>query len=76
MELFINELSDIDPLSSETALIPISDNTLFKASMKGDLDKIKQLVEEKGYNPLQFSSSQHTSLHYAARAGNLDILRY
>ena len=51
---------------------------LFKASRRGNLEKVKVIIDETGYHPEQVSlgKPQNTALHYAAGGGALNTLKY
>ena len=52
-------------------------NELYQASKKGDLKKVKELTEEKQFDPLQkVGMFGMNALHYTARFGQLGVLRY
>ena len=52
-------------------------NELFRASRRGDLKKVKELIEEKQFDPLQKEGQFGANvLHYSARYGQLGVLRY
>ena len=52
-------------------------NELFQISARGDLKKVKELIEEKQFDPLQKKGKfGANALHYSARYGQLGVLRY
>ena len=53
------------------------ENELFQASGRGDLKKVKELIEEKQFDPLQKEGQfGGNALHYSAQFGQLGVLRY
>ena len=53
-----------------------SGHELHLVSQKGDLEEVKRLTEEKELNPLQKDKDGMNALHYAARGGQLCVLKY
>ena len=54
-----------------------TENELHLASAMGDLKKVKELVEEKQFDPLQKAGEfGGNALHYSAEFGQLGVLRY
>ena len=49
---------------------------LHQASLRGEIDKIKQLVENQHVNPLLKDKYGDTALHYAAMGGDLSVMKY
>ncbi|MCG8620799.1 MAG: ankyrin repeat domain-containing protein, partial [Proteobacteria bacterium] len=55
----------------------LTKNELFQASGRGDLKKVKELIEEKQFLPLQKEGQFGGNvLHYSARFGQLEVLIY
>ena len=53
------------------------DSRLHKASLNGNLQEVKRLMEEEHLNPLQrVGKTASNALHYAAAQGHIDVLRY
>ena len=50
--------------------------SLHHASLRGDLNKVKNLTEKQNYNPLQRDENGNTALHYAARGDHVNVLQY
>ena len=52
-------------------------NDLHVASLRGDLEEVKRLIENEGFNPLQTESKNgQNALHYAAWGGQLEVMQY
>ena len=49
---------------------------LHLAAMRGDLERVKFLVDNEHQNPLQKNKYGNTALHAAAQGGSLDVLKY
>ena len=55
----------------------VSSNSLLKAADRGDLNRVKKLVNEEKNDPMQTSKyGGYSALHYAARKGKLNIIIY
>jgi ankyrin repeat protein len=50
---------------------------LFDAAKKGNLEELRRLVEEEGYDPSGWTNSMgSTPVHYACVHGHLDVVKY
>lgn len=49
---------------------------LYAAAEKGDLEKVKTLVEVEHCNPLDQDEQGYNALHWAAVGGSVNILKY
>ena len=77
----LQEAIDTSSDQSPDVLRPINQPplSLFKAAHKGDLEKVKKLVEKNDFSePMQNESQTggYSALHYAARSGQLHIVQY
>ena len=64
-------------LDTQASKKQVSSNLLFKAADRGDLNRVKKLVNEGKEDPMQTSKSGgYSALHYAARKGKLNIIMY
>ena len=61
MEVDLDIFEEID-----TSFLSSNDVTLLNAAHKGDLDKVKKLIEEENRNPHQTGKYGNSLLHYAA----------
>ena len=49
---------------------------LHMAAYRGELDSVKQLIEDKEHNPLQVDKNRDNALHYTALGGHLPVMKY
>ena len=62
---------------AESASLIIMEAALCEACLLGDLESIKYLIDECGVDPKSCQDEDgDTPLHYAARKGELSVLRY
>lgn len=52
------------------------DELCFIQALEGDLKRLQHLLEKKGVPPDLLDSAGYTALHYACRAGHLEIVSY
>ena len=72
MEVDLDIFEEID-----TSFLSSSDDvTLLNAAHRGDLDKVKKLIEEENRNPYQTGKYGNSLLHYAAAGGRINVLQY
>ena len=52
-------------------------NELHRASYRGDLEEVKRLIEEEGFNPLQtVGEYEKNALHFAAAGGHTTVIKH
>jgi ankyrin repeat protein len=78
----LRDLRDEPYLRMEAKLLvrPAPDDSseleLHLAAGRGELDSVKQLIENKELNPLQIDKNGFNALHYTAVGGHLPVMKY
>ena len=57
-----------------TILKPVSENEFHLAAYQGDLEKVKNLIDD-GHNVSQENFRNQNALHFAAINGNLELVK-
>ena len=60
MEMDLDIFEEVD-----TSFLLSDDATLLNAAHRGDLDKVRKLIEEENHNPYQTGKYGNSLLHYA-----------
>ena len=67
-------------MEREAAKLRLPDDSsgleLHQASLRGEIDTVKQLVETENVNPLLKDERGDTALHWAAMGGGLSVMKF
>lgn len=78
-DIVLRDLKDEAYLGYEAKLRPpdhSSVSDLHQGSLRGELDRVKYLIEQKKLNPLQVDQNGDSALHFTAEGGHVDIMKY